>query len=62
VIKERLLHFVRSLSTVLTFAYCLSSVIQQTHKFLSESTNPSETGNSASCALALNSYVVSLNS
>ncbi|XLS54515.1 hypothetical protein HN51_004270, partial [Arachis hypogaea] len=24
VIKEQLLHFVRSLSTVLTFAYCLS--------------------------------------
>ncbi|XLR19553.1 hypothetical protein S83_047465, partial [Arachis hypogaea] len=45
VIKERLLHFVRSLSTVLTFAYCLSSVIQQTQKFLSESTDPSETRN-----------------
>ncbi|XP_015963357.1 mechanosensitive ion channel protein 2, chloroplastic isoform X1 [Arachis duranensis] len=45
VIKERLLHFVRSLSTVLAFAYCLSSVIQQTQKFLSESTDPSETRN-----------------
>ncbi|KAG5007738.1 hypothetical protein JHK85_026280 [Glycine max] len=45
VVKERLLNFVRSLSTVLAFAYCLSSVIQQAQKFLAESTDASETRN-----------------
>ncbi|XP_073154898.1 mechanosensitive ion channel protein 2, chloroplastic-like [Henckelia pumila] len=33
-VKQRLLNFVRSLSTVLAFAYCLSSVIQQAQKFM----------------------------
>ncbi|KAJ0489837.1 hypothetical protein HanPI659440_Chr14g0567871 [Helianthus annuus] len=32
-VKQRLLNFVRSLSTVLAFAYCISSLIQQTQKF-----------------------------
>ncbi|KAF6160605.1 hypothetical protein GIB67_019545 [Kingdonia uniflora] len=32
-VKQRLLNFMRSLSTVLAFAYCLSSLIQQVHKF-----------------------------
>ncbi|XVE83063.1 hypothetical protein DITRI_Ditri16bG0056800 [Diplodiscus trichospermus] len=41
VVKQRLLNFVRSLSTVLAFAYCLSSMIQQMQKFFMET---SETG------------------
>ncbi|KAL3036673.1 hypothetical protein AAZX31_01G022700 [Glycine max] len=45
IVKERLLNFVRSLSTVLAFAYCLSSVIQQVQKFLAESTDASEARN-----------------
>ncbi|XP_007047788.2 PREDICTED: mechanosensitive ion channel protein 2, chloroplastic isoform X1 [Theobroma cacao] len=36
VVKQRLLNFVRSLSTVLAFAYCLSSMIQQLQKFFME--------------------------
>ncbi|KAH6823452.1 MSCS-like 2 [Perilla frutescens var. hirtella] len=36
IVKQRLLNFVRSLSTVLTFAYCFSSVIQQAQKFFAE--------------------------
>ncbi|XP_057986949.1 mechanosensitive ion channel protein 2, chloroplastic isoform X2 [Hevea brasiliensis] len=35
-VKQRLLNFVRSLSTVLAFAYCLSSLIQQAQKFSTE--------------------------
>ncbi|XP_054809626.1 mechanosensitive ion channel protein 2, chloroplastic-like [Prosopis cineraria] len=46
VVKERLLSFVRSLSTVLAFAYCLSCVIQQAQKFFMESAaNACETRN-----------------
>ncbi|KAL3527545.1 hypothetical protein ACH5RR_012201 [Cinchona calisaya] len=45
VVKQRLLNFVRSLSTVLAFAYCLSSVIQQTQKFFMETNEPSDTRN-----------------
>ncbi|RDX81711.1 Mechanosensitive ion channel protein 2, chloroplastic [Mucuna pruriens] len=45
VVKERLLNFIRSLSTVLAFAYCLSSVIQQAQKFLAEGTDASEARN-----------------
>ncbi|QCD90707.1 small conductance mechanosensitive channel [Vigna unguiculata] len=45
VVKDRLLNFVRSLSTVLAFAYCLSSVIQQSQKFFAEATDASETRN-----------------
>ncbi|RAL43934.1 hypothetical protein DM860_014070 [Cuscuta australis] len=45
IVKQRLLNFVRSLSTVLAFAYCLSSVIQQTHKFFMETNDPSDTRN-----------------
>ncbi|GKE28668.1 hypothetical protein Tco_1444052, partial [Tanacetum coccineum] len=41
-VKQRLLNFVRSLSTVLAFAYCLSSLIQQTHKFFVEKKDPSD--------------------
>ncbi|CAA0831205.1 Mechanosensitive ion channel protein 2-chloroplastic [Striga hermonthica] len=33
IVKQRLLNFIRSLSTVLAFAYCLSSLIQQAQKF-----------------------------
>ncbi|PWA73767.1 MSCS-like 3 [Artemisia annua] len=41
-VKQRLLNFVRSLSTVLAFAYCLSSLIQQTQKFFVEKKDPSD--------------------
>ncbi|KAI3672534.1 hypothetical protein L6452_38624 [Arctium lappa] len=41
-VKQRLLNFVRSLSTVLAFAYCLSSLIQQTQKFFAEKKDPSD--------------------
>lgn len=40
-VKQRLLNFVQSLSTVLAFAYCLSSLIQQAQKFFTE-TNDSD--------------------
>ncbi|XP_024461356.2 mechanosensitive ion channel protein 3, chloroplastic isoform X2 [Populus trichocarpa] len=42
VVKQRLLNFVRSLSTVLAFAYCLSSMIQQAQKFFMVSPQPSD--------------------
>ncbi|KAF4402188.1 hypothetical protein G4B88_017700, partial [Cannabis sativa] len=45
VVKQRLLNFVRSLSTVLAFAYCLSSVIQQAQKFFMETNESSDTRN-----------------
>lgn len=43
IVKQRLLTFVRSLSTVLAFAYCLSSVIQQAQKFFMETSDPTDT-------------------
>ncbi|KAL0342996.1 UNVERIFIED_CONTAM: Mechanosensitive ion channel protein 2, chloroplastic, partial [Sesamum angustifolium] len=45
IVKQRLLNFVRSLSTVLASAYCLSSVIQQAQKFFMESSDPTDTRN-----------------
>ncbi|KAL7143893.1 hypothetical protein ABFS83_08G222000 [Erythranthe nasuta] len=45
VVKQRLLNFVRSLSTVLAFAYCLSSVIQHAQKFFMETNDPTDTRN-----------------
>ncbi|CAA3025494.1 mechanosensitive ion channel 2, chloroplastic isoform X1 [Olea europaea subsp. europaea] len=45
VVKQRLLNFFRSLSTVLAFAYCLSSVIQQAQKFFMETNGPADTRN-----------------
>ncbi|KAE9603832.1 putative mechanosensitive ion channel MscS, LSM domain-containing protein [Lupinus albus] len=42
VVKQRLLNFVRSLSTVISFAYCLSSLIQQAQKFFMEANNSSD--------------------
>jgi MscS family membrane protein len=44
-VKFRLLTFVRSLSTVLAFAFCLSSLIQQTQKFFMETNDPTDTRN-----------------
>uniref|UniRef100_A0A7C9CN81 Mechanosensitive ion channel protein n=1 Tax=Opuntia streptacantha TaxID=393608 RepID=A0A7C9CN81_OPUST len=44
-VKQRLLTFVKSLSTVLAFAYCLSSVIQQAHKYSMETNDPTNTRN-----------------
>ncbi|TYK18533.1 mechanosensitive ion channel protein 2 [Cucumis melo var. makuwa] len=45
VVKQRVLNFVRSLSTVLASAYCLSSMIQQAQKFFSENTESSDARN-----------------
>ncbi|XP_019185629.1 PREDICTED: mechanosensitive ion channel protein 2, chloroplastic isoform X2 [Ipomoea nil] len=45
IVKQRLLNFVRSLSTVLAFAYCLSSVIKHTQKFFMETNEPSDARN-----------------
>lgn len=42
-VKQRVLNFVRSLSTVLAFAYCLSSLIQQVQKFLTETNDADST-------------------
>ncbi|XVF15294.1 hypothetical protein REPUB_Repub09cG0138500 [Reevesia pubescens] len=42
VVKQRLLNFVRSLSTVLAFAYCLSSMIQQMQKYFLETSETSD--------------------
>lgn len=43
VVKQRVLNFVGSLSTVLAIAYCLSSVIQQAQKFFMETSDSSNT-------------------
>ncbi|GLJ15112.1 hypothetical protein SUGI_0247020 [Cryptomeria japonica] len=44
-IKQRLLNFVRSLSTVLAFAYCTSCMLQQVQKSAMEHQNTLETRN-----------------
>lgn len=44
-VKQRSLNFVKSLSTVLAFACCLSSVIQQVQKYLTETNDPSDARN-----------------
>ncbi|KAL5559976.1 hypothetical protein UlMin_036187 [Ulmus minor] len=44
-VKQRLLNFVRALSTVLAFAYCLSSLIQQVQKFFKETYDSSDARN-----------------
>ncbi|KAL2529414.1 Mechanosensitive ion channel protein 3 [Forsythia ovata] len=44
-VKQRLLNFVRSLSTVLAFAYCLSSLIQQVQNFFVETKESSDARN-----------------
>ncbi|KNA09929.1 hypothetical protein SOVF_149040 isoform A [Spinacia oleracea] len=44
-VKQRSLNFVKSLSTVLAFAYCLSSVIQQVQKYLTETNDSSDARN-----------------
>ncbi|KAL8237779.1 hypothetical protein R6Q59_018860 [Mikania micrantha] len=41
-VKQRLLNFFCSLSTVLAFAYCLSSLIQQTQKYFADKKDPSD--------------------
>ncbi|KAJ8543999.1 hypothetical protein K7X08_025617 [Anisodus acutangulus] len=45
IVKQRLLNFVKSLSTVLAFAYCLSSVIQQAQRFFMETSDANDTRN-----------------
>lgn len=45
IVKQRLLNFVKSLSTVLASAYCLSSVIQQAQKFFMETSDANDTRN-----------------
>lgn len=42
-VKQRLVNFVRSLSTVLAFAYCISSLIQQAQKFAMEHNDTQDT-------------------
>ncbi|KAK6940259.1 Mechanosensitive ion channel MscS [Dillenia turbinata] len=42
-VKQRLLNFVRSFSTVMALAYCLSSLIQQAQKFFTETSDSSDT-------------------
>uniref|UniRef100_A0A7N0ZUK2 Uncharacterized protein n=1 Tax=Kalanchoe fedtschenkoi TaxID=63787 RepID=A0A7N0ZUK2_KALFE len=44
-VKQRLLTFVRSLSTVLAVTFCLSSMIQQAQKYFVETTDASDTRN-----------------
>ncbi|XP_004299731.1 PREDICTED: mechanosensitive ion channel protein 2, chloroplastic-like [Fragaria vesca subsp. vesca] len=44
-VKQRLVHFLQSISTVLAFAYCLSSLNQQAQKFFAETNDPSDTRN-----------------
>ncbi|KAJ8551127.1 hypothetical protein K7X08_000497 [Anisodus acutangulus] len=44
-VKQRFLNFIRSLSTVMALAYCLSSLIQQTQKFLVETKDPADARN-----------------
>ncbi|KAK7845745.1 mechanosensitive ion channel protein 3 [Quercus suber] len=44
-VKQRLLNFVRSLSTVLAFAYCFSCLIQQAQKFFMETNESSDARN-----------------
>ncbi|XP_076924309.1 mechanosensitive ion channel protein 2, chloroplastic-like [Bidens hawaiensis] len=44
-VKNRLLTFVKSLSTVLALAYCLSSAIQQTQTFFMETSDGADTRN-----------------
>ncbi|XP_030528677.1 mechanosensitive ion channel protein 2, chloroplastic-like isoform X2 [Rhodamnia argentea] len=44
-VKQRLLIFVRSLSTVLAFAFCLSSIIQQAQKHYMEANDASDARN-----------------
>ncbi|KAM5551112.1 hypothetical protein ABKV19_026109 [Rosa sericea] len=41
-VKQRLINFLQSLSTVLAFAYCLSSLNQQAQKFFAETSDPSD--------------------
>ncbi|XP_057807160.1 mechanosensitive ion channel protein 2, chloroplastic-like isoform X2 [Salvia miltiorrhiza] len=45
IVKRRLLNFVRSLSTVLAFAYLFSSVIQQAQKFFMETNELTDASN-----------------
>ncbi|KAK1421495.1 hypothetical protein QVD17_23860 [Tagetes erecta] len=45
IVKNRLLTFVKSLSTVLALAYCLSSAIQQTQSFFTETSDGPDTRN-----------------
>ncbi|GKV23514.1 hypothetical protein SLEP1_g33226 [Rubroshorea leprosula] len=45
IVKQRLLNFVSSLSTVLAITYCFSSLIEQTQKFFMETSDPSDARN-----------------
>ncbi|XP_022768448.1 mechanosensitive ion channel protein 3, chloroplastic-like isoform X2 [Durio zibethinus] len=44
-VKQRLVNFVQSLSTVLAFSYCLSSLIQQAQKFFMEMNDSNDARN-----------------
>ncbi|KAM7275543.1 hypothetical protein ACFE04_017409 [Oxalis oulophora] len=45
IVKKRLLNFIGSLSTVLAFGYCLSSVIQQAQKYFMDNSDSTDTRN-----------------
>ncbi|XP_078430609.1 mechanosensitive ion channel protein 2, chloroplastic-like isoform X2 [Wolffia australiana] len=44
-VMQRLLHFVKSLSTVLAFYFCLSSFIQQSQKYFADTNDPNDSKN-----------------
>ncbi|XP_074279325.1 mechanosensitive ion channel protein 2, chloroplastic-like [Silene latifolia] len=44
-VKQRILHFTRSLSTMVAFAYCLSGLLQQVQTFFVEASDSSDTRN-----------------
>ncbi|KAL8130622.1 hypothetical protein V2J09_019777 [Rumex salicifolius] len=45
VVKQRLLNFIRSLSTVMALGYCLSSLIQQLQKFFRDTSDSNDARN-----------------
>ncbi|KAL8532408.1 hypothetical protein ACS0TY_008852 [Phlomoides rotata] len=45
VVKQRFLHFVRSISTVLAFAHCFSSIVEQAQKLFMETSDPTDSVN-----------------
>ncbi|CAO2834533.1 unnamed protein product [Amaranthus hypochondriacus] len=44
-VKQRLLHFVRSFSTVIAFSYCVSCLIQQVQKYFVEASDANDSRN-----------------
>ncbi|KAH9624619.1 hypothetical protein KSS87_000774 [Heliosperma pusillum] len=44
-VKQRILHFIRSLSTMVAFAFCLSGLLQQVQTFFVEASDSADTRN-----------------